>query len=433
MEKTPLIDTQVKWIRIWIKKAIPKTRGIEWDATKDQLPEKDFVNNLEILVSERENLFENDDDLLSTINCILVFCKQNSDLEDADYWARYYFYVVNSRFGVFSIQMADILAKQSLLFLQQGELALSEEYAEQALTLRGMLLPKDHPDFLNSLTHSAAIHQAKGDKQKALILYGTVLRRKITVYGNRSVEVAKTCKDLAELYTDIDEGIAEELFKEALLIFRQHFGDRITVNYGITLKNLAVLYVKQERYIEAEHLFKQAIRGFREQLTEKDTRISLALMEFADCYMKQERYPEAQNLLEQARRLFEDASGDDSIFTALCRSNLGKCLKKQERHTEADKLLKQSDTFFQNKLKATNKAREQVLKELLEQTSNDNKDTIKRMFIGQEVSKNSEELESFYLDHPETRYSYAQALAKIVELEMNKESRTRDTDNQQNL
>jgi Tetratricopeptide repeat len=430
MEKIPVADGDVKYIRRRIKKAISKLQGIEWDVTKNQLPKEEFVRDVGELAEEFEDYFEVND-LINAINCILIFCKQSGNLEESDYWARFYFYVVSNKFGVFSIQMADVLEKRSLIFLQQGDLALSEEYCEQALALRGMLLPEEHPDLIRSLSHKATIHQARGNSQTALILYGRVLKLKAIVYGNRSVEVAKTCKDLAKIYTDLDEGIAEELFKEAWLIFLQHYGDELTINYAITLKNLAVLYVKQERYIEAEYLFLKAIKGFREQLSENDARIGLAFMDFADYYMKQGFYIPAQAILNEVLKFFLIGYGDDSVFTALCRSNLGSCLRKQGLHTEADKYFEQSDLYFQNKSKATKKAVKQFLKEQLKNTSTESRDAIKRILRGQEASQSPEELENFYLEYPETRYSHAQALEKIVQLEIDKGNLMGDTETEQ--
>ena len=77
------------------------------------------------------------------------------------------------------------------------------------------------------------------------------------------------------------------------------------------LNNLAALYQRQERYAEAEPLFKRALAIREKSLAPGHPDVGQALNNLATLYEKQDRHADSEPLFKRALAIYEKAAGPE--------------------------------------------------------------------------------------------------------------------------
>jgi tetratricopeptide (TPR) repeat protein len=102
------------------------------------------------------------------------------------------------------------------------------------------------------------------------------------------------------------------------------------------LNNLAALYQRQERYGEAEPLFKRAL-AIREQALGRDhPDVGQSLNNLATLYDKLDRHADSEPLFKRALVVYEKAAGPEHPAVATLLNNLGQVARVQGRYAEAE-------------------------------------------------------------------------------------------------
>jgi tetratricopeptide (TPR) repeat protein len=136
---------------------------------------------------------------------------------------------------------------------------------------------------------------------------------------------------------------AEALFKRTLAGQEMQLGTK-NPDVLMTAHSLANIYQLQERYNEAEALFKQALAGEEMQCGTTHPYTLMTVSCLAEVYKLQERYDEAEILF---MRVLTCKLGDEHLDT-LIRTvyGLAEVYKMQERYDEAEALFKQESRPF---------------------------------------------------------------------------------------
>ena len=119
-----------------------------------------------------------------------------------------------------------------------------------------------------------------------------------------------------------------------------------------TLNNLAISYVHQSRYREAESLLAQAIAVTERALGPGHQNLSHVLNDLAEVFEAQQRYLEAEPLLKRALAIRETALGPDSPHVAESLNNLATLYQDLGRPTETEPFLRRAISIYQKALGA---------------------------------------------------------------------------------
>jgi CHAT domain-containing protein/Tfp pilus assembly protein PilF len=111
---------------------------------------------------------------------------------------------------------------------------------------------------------------------------------------------------------------------------------------AISLNNLAVLYVAQDRYAEAEPLYKRSLAIDEKALGPDHPNVATALNNLALLYKVQGRYAEAEPLYKRSLAIREKALGPDHTNVATALNNLASLYQEQGRYADAEPLYKRS-------------------------------------------------------------------------------------------
>jgi CHAT domain-containing protein len=126
---------------------------------------------------------------------------------------------------------------------------------------------------------------------------------------------------------------AEGLFKRALAIRRKVFGEnhRAVAN---NLHDLALVYSSQQKFSEAEALYKQCLE-IEEKLGGDSREMATPLNNLARLYWAQRRYDEAEPMIKRVLEIDEKAKGPNHHDIATSLSVLGAIYRSQRKYPEA--------------------------------------------------------------------------------------------------
>ncbi len=158
---------------------------------------------------------------------------------------------------------------------------------------------------------------------------------------NLSLDLADSLNELGILYCKQEKyNQAEPLFKQALTMSQELLGDHHPDVAGI-LNNLAALYHNQRRYEEAEPLFNQALAMRQKLLGDHHSDVAFSLNRLAELYRRQKRYKEAESLFKQALVMRQKLFGDRHPDVATSLNQLATLYFSQGKYEESESLLKQ--------------------------------------------------------------------------------------------
>lgn len=151
---------------------------------------------------------------------------------------------------------------------------------------------------------------------------------------------------LGQIQTSLAEfELAEALFRQALEIRRQEFGDDHP-EVAEAAGQLGIVYRHMERLDEAEALLQETLRIHRSTEPVDPVLVAAAFTHLANVHWQQKRHPEAEAGHRQALALRQEHMSDDLPAQAESLNNLGVALRSQEKWDEAGQHLRQAAEIF---------------------------------------------------------------------------------------
>ncbi len=96
--------------------------------------------------------------------------------------------------------------------------------------------------------------------------------------------------------------------------------------------------MRSGQYADAERIFTQAVKK-AEQFGLHDRRVAVTLSRLAQAYTAQEKYVEAEPVYLQALKIYQDVHGEDHVDVAATLNNLGVLHRKHGQFVDAQALL----------------------------------------------------------------------------------------------
>lgn len=211
----------------------------------------------------------------------------------------------------------------------QGKTAEARPLMEEATVEIADLAGPESQEALLAKTNLAALYWSQGDSARAANLSRTLVdlvedRAAVTLYGNLAA-ASIGLGDLEQADADARRGL--ELARRVFPA-----GD---LREAPLLNNLAQVCRFTGRFLEAETLYREAIRIWETSLGEDHPDLARGLMNLAAFYHERNREAGAEQLYLRAAAILEKA---DPGLALVARNELADVLRGELRYTEARKL-----------------------------------------------------------------------------------------------
>jgi tetratricopeptide (TPR) repeat protein len=220
--------------------------------------------------------------------------------------------------------MRGLLNNMGLMKYKRGDYDQAEAYYDKAITLNKQAqLPAD-PDNAALLSNLAEIYFEEGKYDKAQSLNENALHIDEAAFGPNGLAVGTDLNALAMLFQQQGKvEAAERFYKRAIDIESKAIGAQARLDSAKTQTNLADLYTSLHRYKEAETLYKSALAKKREILKPDDPSIGVSLSDLAKLYMLEGKYADAVRLAGQALNIDEGKPDGNPRYVATDLEILG--------------------------------------------------------------------------------------------------------------
>ena len=219
----------------------------------------------------------------------------------------------------------------------------------RALADSALAILREHPveevaEALATALYVSATVPSAGDRTLPELREALALRR--AVFGEDNIGIAVILNDMALYLETRDPVAADTLMARAAELHARLLGEENQTTLTI-LNNRAGLLRDQERYLDAEPLYREVLAIRREFFPAEKTSIAYTLHGLGWVLAETGRAAEAEGHLKEMLRILEEA-GDDLTTPRLQvgRSTLGRAVALQGRYAEAEPLLRESWDWF---------------------------------------------------------------------------------------
>jgi tetratricopeptide (TPR) repeat protein len=257
--------------------------------------------------------------------------------------------LVATGLGLAKPNLAEPLFELARQLDENGDYDEAEPLYRRALAMVEGAHEPENTLVLNCLSMLAQLLRKRARFEEAEVMCRRVveLRNKL---GGPAIDHAEAFDNLALVLAEEEKyGEAEELFRRALAISEKEVGPEHRKT-GTKLCNLATMLWSQRRFGEAESLFRSALAIDEKVLGVNHPSLVFTLDGLANTLHNLGRYQEAEALLRRSLKLCEENLGPEHPDTAVCLNNLGSLLRAQSRFAEAEPLLRRALKVHQKKM-----------------------------------------------------------------------------------
>ena len=217
-----------------------------------------------------------------------------------------------------------------------GEFDVAEAFHREALAMRTELFGGEDLSVAESFNNLALLlGSGKGDPDAAGPLFREALRIYRLHYGRSHPTVATTSSNLGMVLDAKGEfEAAQALHREALDVRRRLLGDEHP-DVAASLNNLAAVLEMQGEYEAAEPLYRDSLKIRRKVLGKDHPLVALTLNNLAFLYMVKGDFAASEPRFREALTLRRRRLGDDHPNSLSTRRNLARVLVLQGRFAEA--------------------------------------------------------------------------------------------------
>ncbi len=231
-----------------------------------------------------------------------------------------------------------------------GEYAEAEKLARRAYNISVNTFGTQSTKITPAAMQLAKIYTTLGDYLKAETLLNDVIAIREKQFGPNHVDVARAISDLAlvKYYNNEDVYEIEELFLKAEKIIGKNLGGS-NPYYAEILKNLAIVYIAEKKYDDANRMLNSAGRIWQARIGKRNN-INAATINIlkGDIQYAQKNYNEADKFYVSARKLYEGFFSDQHPDYVKVQSKLSKTYFMQGNPKKAQDALEEVLSNYNN-------------------------------------------------------------------------------------
>lgn len=257
------------------------------------------------------------------------------------------------QYGNASRHLSEPLVLSSRQKMILGEYSDAEKLAREAYTIAVATFGTESTKITQSAMQLAKIYSILGDYVKAKTLLEDVIEIRKKQFGDQHVDVARAISDLAlvKYYSDEDVYEIEELFLQAEKIIGKNLGGS-NPYYAEILKNLAIVYIAEKRYNDANRMLNTAGRIWEKRIGKRNN-INAATINIlkGDIHYAQKQYEDADDFYIDARKLYEGFFSDQHPEYVKVLSKLSKTYFMQGNPKKSQEALEEVLLNYNNFIK----------------------------------------------------------------------------------
>jgi tetratricopeptide (TPR) repeat protein/class 3 adenylate cyclase len=229
------------------------------------------------------------------------------------------------------------------LHRKNGHLVEAEQYHESSLEVYERSLGVDHPEVAGALSYLVTIFELQGRQQEATearereqTIRNSMLGPVFSYVAARSAEQGAVRERVHDQLTE-----PQPLHEYVVTVDRgEHVAEKRRL--AESLHNLALLYVEQGRYAQAEIQNLRALQ-IRESLSGgSHPEVAMSLHSLARIYTLQQRFEDAAQRYEAALHIFETTLGDVHPHVARCWEDFAEMLRSSDQIPEAERAVQRA-------------------------------------------------------------------------------------------
>jgi eukaryotic-like serine/threonine-protein kinase len=215
-----------------------------------------------------------------------------------------------------------------------GDMAGAEQAARQAIAITQRARGPRHADVGHMTINLGAIAFTQGRFPESEQHYRAAVEIFEGWYGKDNPETASALTSLGQAVNRMDRhGEAVELLDRALAIQTRVYGP-VHRRTAYVQNELGLVAMRMRDLSKAEAAFEQAIAGYR---TDEATRFQLgvSMVNLATVYLTRGELPRAEGMFEQALAVYAKTLPPDHMRIGIARGRLGRTLLRAGRYAEA--------------------------------------------------------------------------------------------------
>jgi CHAT domain-containing protein/tetratricopeptide (TPR) repeat protein len=238
----------------------------------------------------------------------LYWAKQYDAAEE---WAKQTLAFAEAEFGAKSVSVAIVLNQLGIIHTYQARYEEAERANNQSLAIYEEVRGAENGDIVVPLKYLAHLYRVQGrlaDEER-------LLKRSLAIaekaFGPDSIDAGLALKELGRIAEAKREvGEAEALYQRAAGILQKsfdHFPDAAQ-----TKESLALLYVRQSRYDDAEEYMRGALNLYENSRGPDHPDVGNALIRLAEISLDQGQLVDAEGMIRNGLRILEQELGPDT-------------------------------------------------------------------------------------------------------------------------
>jgi len=250
----------------------------------------------------------------------------------------------------FAFAEAAVLLSRAARYLHQAGLyEQASQLYHQALRIQEQVYGLEHPEVARSLKNLADLYRLMSTAEQAESLYQRALRIWEQEPGPEQPEMAQTLYGLATLYRLTEKyEQAESLYQRALRIWEQEPGPE-QPEMAQTLRGLGLIRERQGKYEQAESLYRQALSIWEQRPGPEQPETASLLNSMVRLYASQGKYAQAEAVCQRALHIWEQTLGPEHPNLALPLNNLADLYSDQGKYGQAEPLYRQALHLWEQK------------------------------------------------------------------------------------
>jgi CHAT domain-containing protein len=219
---------------------------------------------------------------------------------------------------------------------------LGKDAEAQALLDKIAAHPEGKLAYAVALNNSAALHQSRGNLDRAEELFRKSLASNSKSDRTSMITYAETQENLAILLSERNKGAeAEELMRSSMAVITEVFGVA-HIRYISSMNKMAIVQYSQGKTSAARASYSKAMRAGAASQEAPETELIISTTGMAQCLQRELDYQGADSLYREGLKHYENGALVKDIHYTSLMTNYASSLQEQGRWFEARDMMKKT-------------------------------------------------------------------------------------------
>ena len=232
----------------------------------------------------------------------------------------------------------DVLDSLGILYQNMGNLLKGEEFLLNSLAISQNLFGENHYDVVMTMNHLGSLYDNMRKISKAEEFYTHALKINKNLFGENHSNVAMSLNNLGILYDNHGNFIkAEEFYLKSLKIYQNCFGENNS-DVAALLNHLGSLYDNMGNVEKSEEFLLKSLKIRRNLFGKNHSNVYVAssMNNLGILYDNMDNKPKAEEFYLKSLKIYQNVLGENHSYVATLLNNLGLLFKNMDDLQKAE-------------------------------------------------------------------------------------------------